>query len=278
MKEIRELTVKDIEEMNYNELIGLTRETNRTPGGLETIKLVSRLLLLNENTKILDIGTSTGHSALEYSRILNCKVVGVDINEMSLEIARERLGEFQLEKAEFICEDATKMSFEDGTFDVVFAGNVTSLIEDKSKALSEYWRVLTSNGYLVAVPMYYLEDPSEHLITDVRNAIGVNISVYHKEDWLNFFVSDNVEVFEEIDYRFLKCTDAEINNFCNYILQREHLKELNEDAKRILCERYIKYMHLFNENLSHMGYTIFILRKKEDEKYNDPQLYNSERI
>lgn len=37
MKEIRELTVKDIEEMNYNELIGLTRETNRTPGGLEAI-------------------------------------------------------------------------------------------------------------------------------------------------------------------------------------------------------------------------------------------------
>lgn len=278
MKEIKDLTVKDIEEMNYNELIGLTRETNRTPGGLETIKLVSKLLMLNKDTKILDIGTSTGHSALEFSRILNCKVIGVDINEMSLAIARERLEDFELKKAEFICEDATKMSFEDATFDVVFAGNVTSLIEDKSKALSEYWRVLVPNGYLVAVPMYYLEEPSECLINDVRKAIRVNIGVYNKRDWVNFFVSDDVEVFEEVDYRFLKCTDDEINAFCDYILNREHLDELSSDAKKVLGERYIKYMHLFNENLSHMGYTIFILRRKENEKYNDPQLYNSERI
>lgn len=278
MKEIKDLTVKDIEEMNYNELIGLTRETNRTPGGLETIKLVSKLLMLNKDTKILDIGTSTGHSALEFSRILNCKVIGVDINEMSLAIARERLEDFELKKAEFICEDATKMSFEDATFDVVFAGNVTSLIEDKSKALSEYWRVLAPNGYLVAVPMYYLEEPSECLINDVRKAIRVNIGVYNKRDWVNFFVSDDVEVFEEVDYRFLKCTDDEINTFCDYILNRKHLDELSSDAKKVLGERYIKYMHLFNENLSHMGYTIFILRRKENEKYNDPQLYNSERI
>lgn len=278
MKEIKDLTVKDIEEMNYNELIGLTRETNRTPGGLETIKLVSKLLMLNKDTKILDIGTSTGHSALEFSRILNCKVIGVDINEMSLAIARERLEDFELKKAEFICEDVTKMSFEDATFDVVFAGNVTSLIEDKSKALSEYWRVLAPNGYLVAVPMYYLEEPSECLINDVRKAIRVNIGVYNKRDWVNFFVSDDVEVFEEVDYRFLKCTDDEINVFCNYILNRKHLDELSSDAKKVLGERYIKYMHLFNENLSHMGYTIFILRRKENEKYNDPQLYNSERI
>lgn len=269
MKEIKDLTVKDIEEMNYNELIGLTRETNRTPGGLETIKLVSKLLMLNKDTKILDIGTSTGHSALEFSRILNCKVIGVDINEMSLAIARERLEDFELKKAEFICEDATKMSFEDATFDVVFAGNVTSLIEDKSKALSEYWRVLVPNGYLVAVPMYYLEEPSECLINDVRKAIRVNIGVYNKRDWVNFFVSDDVEVFEEVDYRFLKCTDDEINTFCDYILNRKHLDELSSEAKKVLGERYIKYMHLFNENLSHMGYTIFILRRKENEKYND---------
>lgn len=278
MKKIKELTVKDIEKMNYNELIGLTRETNRTPGGLETLKIVSRLLMLNKDTKLLDIGTSTGHSALEYSRMLNCKVTGVDINEMSLAIARERLEKFNLEKAEFICEDVTNMSFEDASFDVVFAGNVTSLIDDKSKALSEYWRVLTKNGYLVAVPMYYLEQPSERLIKDVREAIRVNIGVYYKKDWMNFFVSEDVEIFEEIDYKFLKCTDEEINDFCKHILNREHLKELNADVKKVLGERYLKYMHLFNENLSHMGYTIFVFRRKENEKYNDPQLYNSERV
>ena len=86
MKSIRELTMEDIAAMSYNELIGLTHETNRTPGGLDTIKLVSRLLMLNSDTRILDIGTSTGHSAIEFSRLLNCPVIGIDINEMSLSL------------------------------------------------------------------------------------------------------------------------------------------------------------------------------------------------
>ena len=34
MKKIADITIEDVEKMNYNELIGLTRETNRTPGGV----------------------------------------------------------------------------------------------------------------------------------------------------------------------------------------------------------------------------------------------------
>ena len=65
MKKIENLTPEDIKAMSYNEIIGLVRETNRTPGGLNTIKTVARMLNLNNNSKILDIGTSTGHTALK---------------------------------------------------------------------------------------------------------------------------------------------------------------------------------------------------------------------
>lgn len=278
MKAICELSVEDIGTMSYNELIGLTRETNRTPGGLDTIKLVSRLLMLNQNTRILDIGTSTGHSAIEFSRLLNCPVTGIDINEMSLAVAAERCQALKLNKSKFVKMDATSMDFENGSFDVVFAGNVTSLIEDKQKVLSEYWRVLTPNGYLVAVPMYYIETPSEQLLNDVRKAIQVNITAYYKPDWKKFFVTEDVELYEEVDFRFLKCNAKEIEDFCTAILAREHLKELDAEAMKLLKVRYVEYMHLFNENLSHMGFTVFILRRKEDAQYNDPQLYFSERV
>ena len=278
MKPICELTVEDIGAMSYNELIGLTRETNRTPGGLDTIKLVSRLLMLNSDARILDIGTSTGHSAIEFSRLLNCSVTGIDINEMSLAVAAERCRVLKLNKAKFVQMDATAMDFHDGSFDVVFAGNVTSLIEDKKKVLGEYWRVLAPNGYLVAVPMYYIETPSEQLLNDVRKAIQVNITAYYKSDWKKFFVTEDVELYEEADFRFVKCSDQEIEDFCTAILAREHLKELADEAMKLLRVRYVEYMHLFNENLSHMGFTVFALRRKENEKYNDPQLYFSERV
>lgn len=279
MEKIANLTVQDIAAMNYNELIGLTRETNRTPGGLETIKEVSRRLMLDRDAKILDIGTSTGHSAIEFSRLLGCKVIGIDINNMSIAVAAERVRLLKLDHLiSFRQMDATDMSFEDGTFDVVFAGNVASLIEDKQKLLSEYWRVLKPCGFLVAVPMYYLEAPSDKLLNDVRAAIHVQIQPYYKADWRSFFLTEDTELYEELDYRFVKCLDAEIDRFCDVILDREHLKELDPAAMKLLRERYVKYMYLFNENLSHMGFTIFALRRKEDEKYNDPQLYFSKPI
>ena len=96
MKNIKELTSNDIKNMSYNEIIGLVRETNRTPGGLTTIKEVSRKLNLNSNTKILDIGTSTGHTALEFGRLLNCDIVGIDINEESIKTAKERCDRLSL--------------------------------------------------------------------------------------------------------------------------------------------------------------------------------------
>lgn len=278
MKDIKSLTPNDIKNMSYNEIIGLVRETNRTPGGLNTIRIVSEKLMLNSNSKILDIGTSTGHSSLEFSRLLNCEVIGIDINPLSLETARNRLKRFELNKAEFILDDATKMKFNDKTFDVVFAGNVTSLVSNRDAALKEYWRVLKPSGYLVAVPMYYLETPSEELVNNVRKAIQVNISILYKKDWKKFFVRDEDEIFEEIDFKFDKCTDKEIDDFCEKILSREHLKELQQETFKVLKECYYNYMHLFNENNSHMGFTIFMLRKKEEDIFNDPELYHSSLI
>lgn len=276
MKKIKDLTSDDIKKMSYNEIIGLVRETNRTPGGLNTIKEVSRKLCLNSNTKILDIGTSTGHTALEFGRLLNCHITGIDINEESIKTAKERCKRFDLKNVNFIIDDATKMSFKDETFDVVFAGNVTSLVNNREEALKEYWRVLKKNGYLVAVPMYYIKKPSEQLLNDVREAIQVNIKAQYKDYWKEFFVRDIDEVYEEIDYRFIKCSDEEIEKFCEDILSRDHLKELSKSAMETLNEVYRKYMHLFNVNNSHMGFTIFMLRRKESDIFNDPELYHSE--
>lgn len=278
MKKIEKLTPEDIKQMSYNEIIGLVRETNRTPGGLNTIKTVSRMLNLNNNSKILDIGTSTGHTALEFGRLLNCEVIGIDINDESIKTATERCKRFKLDKVKFQIDDATNMSFKDEIFDVVFAGNVTSLVNNREAALKEYWRVLKPNGYLVAVPMYYIKEPSKELVEDVRKAIQVNIEVQHKQEWRDFFLREEDEIFEEVDFKFLKCSDKEINDFCKNILSREHLKNLSKDSMKALEECYYNFMHLFNENNSHMGFTVFIIRKKESDIFNDPELYHSERI
>ena len=61
-------------------------------------------------------------------------------------------------------------------------------------------------------------------------------------------------------------------------MSREHLASLPKTSMEALKECYHRYMHLFNENNSHMGYTVFIIRKKESDIFNDPELYHSERV
>ena len=52
-------------------------------------------------------------------------------------------------------------------------------------------------------------------------------------------------------------------------------KELSKESFETLSKCYYEFMHLFNENNSHMGFTIFMLRKKEEDIFNDPELYHS---
>lgn len=264
--DLSKLTEQDIRKMSYNELIGLVRETNRIPGGAQTVAYIVSMCCLHEGKRVLDIGTSTGNTAIDIASLSGAEVIGIDINENSLEEARKRAKIVGVDsKITFELNDAMNLSLPNNFFDMVICGNVTSLLSDKEKALSEYQRVLRDTGFLVAVPMYYIKKPSDQLIKDVSDAIQVNIKPLYKDFWIDFFTKGDFEIFLEKDFAFDDLDEEKINNFCDYILSRDHLKDLNEKAALALKEVYRKYMLLFRYNLSHMGYTILILRKSHKE-------------
>ncbi len=261
MKKINELTKQDIECMNYNELISITRETNRPPGGINSVIEVIKNTFINKNSKILEVGTSTGFTSLELARLVGCKITAIDINPVSIEECKSRAEKLGLQNIDFRIGDVEKLEFDDKTFDLVFCGNVTSIVNNREKALNEYKRVIKDEGYIVAIPMYYIKHPSEELVSGVSRAIIVDIKVQDKQYWLNMFKSEKVEVLKEIDYEFDYIKDDKIQSYVKMILSRKHLENLNSDAKKMLDVKYTRYIKLFRENLSHMGYTILILRK-----------------
>ncbi|MDO8656119.1 MAG: class I SAM-dependent methyltransferase, partial [Nanoarchaeota archaeon] len=91
------LTAVDIEGMSYNELIGVVRETNRPPGGLRSIARIAQHTFLKTGQKVLDIGTSTGVTAIELARLTGATVHGIDINPLSLEEAERRAAVYGVE-------------------------------------------------------------------------------------------------------------------------------------------------------------------------------------
>jgi ubiquinone/menaquinone biosynthesis C-methylase UbiE len=221
---------------------------------------------------MLEIGTSTGISAIELARLTGCKIESIDINERSIQEARRRAIEEGVgDSINFSVQDATNTSFTNELFDIVFCGNVTSLIPNRKKAFEEYYRVLKNGGILAAVPMYYIKTPSDQLIKKVVDAIQVNIDVCGKEYWMDFYKHENMVLKFVQDYSFDYISDKTLDTFIEFILSKEHLKVLSKDVFEALAKKYKEYIYLFRDNLSHMGYSIILLFK--ETKNPEPELF-----
>lgn len=270
-----ELTTADIKQMNYNELISVVRETNRPPGGVQSVSELATRAHLGPNSRVLEIGTSTGITAIELARLVGCRITAVDINERSIQEARRRaesLGVAHL--IDFEVADATATGYPDNSFDLVFCGNVTSLIPDRDRALSEYTRLVRPGGFIAAIPMYYVKPPSEQLLADVTDAIQVSVKPLEESYWLQFFLGDGRILFYGQRYTFDWVSDEVVDGFVHDILARPHLSELSKQARKALVEQYSAYMRLFRDNLSHMGFTGLLVRCESDE-LAEPELFTA---
>lgn len=274
--EIEKLTPKDIEEMSYNQLIGLTKETNRPPGGRKTVFEIINRTCIDRYSKVLEIGTSTGFTAIELSKLVKCNIISIDINEMSLKEAEERAIQEGLDNIKFMNADVNELPFDNSEFDLIIVGNVLSLMSNKEKAFNECRRVCKKNGFIAVVPMFYIKKPSEELVKNVSDAIQVNITPLYKKDWSKFFNIPNLEIYFTEDYMFDYIEDDILKKFVEDILNREHLKKLSQDSFEMLKKEYKKYMFLFRDNLSKMGFSIILLANKR--VWEDPELYSSKKI
>lgn len=98
----------------------------------------------------------------------------------------------------------------------------------------------------------------------------------YKDFWVNFFKIKPFAIYFIQNYVFDNLSSEKIDEFVKKILSREHLKSLSNESMETLKIKYSKYMHIFRENLAHMGYSIILLRKELEEI--DPELFTSHRI
>jgi SAM-dependent methyltransferase len=272
----RPLSVAAVRAMNYNELIGVVRETNRPPGGSSSILEVISAANLSSRSRVLDIGTSTGVTAAEIGLHTGAEVVGIDINQTSLAEARERAARLGLTSVTFQYADATALPFDDASFDLVFCGNVTSLIDDKRAALAEYRRVLKPHGMIAAIPMYYLHRPSDALVDAVREAIRVNIQVLERDEAIAQFDGLGMDLVYRSHWAFDDISKDAVGAFCERILDRPHLRDLDADVRAEIAARYRSFMLLFRDNLALMGYSVLLFRNARVA--DDPELFTGRRL
>ncbi|MGJ5079293.1 class I SAM-dependent methyltransferase [Bradyrhizobium sp. HKCCYLS3013] len=258
--DLSSLTEADIGAMSYNDLIGLVRETNRFPGGRRSVHLIASRLMLNRQSRVLEIGCATGSTSIELSRLVGCRPTAIDINPRSIAEAQYRAATVGADVA-FMVADATEVPLPDASFDAVICGNVTALVADKSAIVAEYRRLLRDGGVLVAAPMYYVRQPPDDLVERVRAAIQVDIPVLYRHDALEFFLTLGFETYDLLDFEFDDVAQQNVDQVCRDVLGRAHLHSLPAGSKRALDRIYSDYMTLFRENMATLGFTVLFLRK-----------------
>ena len=96
--------------------------------------------------KVLEIGVGTGVNFKYVPK--EVKYTGTDVSPGMLELARQRANEMGF-IAELQLADATKLPFEDHSFDCVISTYVFCCVPDEKKALAESLRVLKPGGSLL---------------------------------------------------------------------------------------------------------------------------------
>ncbi|MCJ8324636.1 MAG: methyltransferase domain-containing protein [Rhizobiales bacterium] len=107
-------------------------------------------LNLSPDEDVIDIACGTGIVARKIRELLgtNSRVVGVDLNEPMIEIARN-LQDVYSQSCEWHISDATDLPFKDNEFSIAFCQQGIQFIPDKKGVLREAYRVLQPNGRIV---------------------------------------------------------------------------------------------------------------------------------
>ncbi len=261
---MKKYSIDELKQLSYTDFISLIKEENRPSGGKKTISEIAINSFINDKSNVLEIGCTNGFSSLEINKLVNCSVVGVDINKNSIDNANEkiRLNRLNKNKIRFEYGNAEDLSqFEDNTFDLIICGNAISFITNKWKAFNELIRVLKPNGFISIVPIWYKEKPKVEVIEKVNKELGFEIVCYYEKDWLDF-TDKKLELYYKKDYRFIYCTKEQIEKYVNNMIDsKKHLDIYNNDELKVIKDRWINTINIFNENLSMTNYSIILLRK-----------------
>ena len=101
-----------------------------------------------QNLTILDLGSGTGRNAIYLAEMGN-RVVGLEISNTAIEIAKSRTKESGVDVKYQIADIGSKYPFDNESFDIVLDVMTSNSLNEKERAiyLSEVHRVLKQGGY-----------------------------------------------------------------------------------------------------------------------------------
>lgn len=136
---------------------------------IQTERYVVKVLNKNMvyNKKVLDIGCGQGLEVALAKMKGAREVIGVDLSEKSIQLAKKRVDELRLKNIKFLVADAENLPFRDEHFDIVYSFGVFRHTPNTKKAVEETYRVLKKGGKAI-IMLYRKNSPRGIVVTFIR--------------------------------------------------------------------------------------------------------------
>ncbi|KAM4585860.1 phosphoethanolamine methyltransferase isoform 1-T1 [Fundulus diaphanus] len=118
-------------------------------GGPSTTKEFVDLLNLKTGQKVLDVGCGIGGGDFYMAKMFGVEVLGLDLSDNMIDIAVERARTEKLPSVQFEVADATKRTFPEGSFDVIYSRDTILHIDDKLALFKRFHSWLKPGGQLL---------------------------------------------------------------------------------------------------------------------------------
>ncbi len=156
------------------------------PGRIEAIEKMR----IRPGTQVLEVGVGTGINLGMYPR--TARITGIDLSSRMLDKARKRISEKGLLNCDVLEMDATKMTFADNSYDVVYAPYVISVVPDPVAVAREMYRVCRPGGRVVILNHFKSANPIMSKIETAISPMTVHIGFTADLDLLGFLEQANL--------------------------------------------------------------------------------------
>jgi len=233
------------------------------PGGFRATLELSERLRINEESYVIDIACGKGSSAVFLAENYGCKVLGIDIAEDLIDIAKHTARKKGLQnKLDFKTGNAQNLPFPDNTFDIAISQAMLVLVADKIKSIQEAKRVTKNGGRCGWLELTWQKEIDNDFLDKVSNVLCAycmtNVNTY--DGWNKVFKDAGID-----DLTIQKGTGVS-GNFIS-MLQDEGIKNsikifFNTITNREIRKRISIMDEFFREHAAVFGYGIYVFQKQ----------------
>lgn len=259
------ITLEELKKMSYTEFISFAHQWNVPPGSLSTLNEWAIFSRMNNNSKVLEIASTTGFSSREIARITGCSAVGIDICKSSVERAKfnhELYGKNL--KLEYLCMDACDYKV-DKKFTHIILGASLGFFQDPNKMINNLKNLLEDDGMILVSP-YYLkgEKLPEKLIERTKKVIEINPTNFDYHTAIKPY--ENFEVIYENRKDIIPETKEQMKKYSKDTIDTACRLNNITDKKIInyMYDRMYEIKDVCNELHKYFGYSIIVLRYRKD--------------